>query len=66
MPADITIFGEKDYRQLLVVKRMVRDLAFPIVVLPGPCRGATLAMSSRNVYLDPGERASPLALRRPP
>lgn len=56
---DIAVFGEKDYQQLLVVKRLVRDLNFPIAILPGPTAREPdgLAMSSRNVYLDPQERA---------
>ena len=56
---DIAVFGEKDYQQLLVVKRMVKDMAFPITILPGPIMRERdgLAMSSRNVYLDPKERS---------
>ena len=56
---DVAVFGEKDYQQLLVVKRMVKDLAFPITILPGPTvrEGDSLAMSSRNVYLDARERS---------
>ena len=56
---DVAVFGEKDYQQLLVVKRMVKDLAFPITILPGPImrEGDGLAMSSRNVYLDARERS---------
>jgi pantoate--beta-alanine ligase len=56
---DVAVFGEKDYQQLLVVKRLVRDLNFPISILPAPIMRETdgLAMSSRNVYLDADERA---------
>lgn len=56
---DLAVFGEKDYQQLLVVKRLVRDLHFPIAIVSGPVirESDGLAMSSRNVYLSSEERA---------
>jgi pantoate--beta-alanine ligase len=59
-------FGEKDYQQLRVVERMVRDLDVPTAIVPcETVREADgLAMSSRNAYFSPGERRAAVALWR--
>lgn len=64
--ADVAAFGRKDYQQLAVIRYLVRDLAFPIEILPGDTlrEGDGLAMSSRNQYLSAQERAlAPLVHR---
>lgn len=61
---DRAYFGEKDYQQLQIIKRMVRDLAFELEIVPCPTirEPDGLAMSSRNSYLDPDARRHALAL----
>jgi len=63
---DLAFFGQKDAAQATIVRRMVRDLNFPveIVVCPIVREPDGLAMSSRNAYLSPQERKSALVLNR--
>jgi len=62
----VALFGDKDYQQLQVLKRMVADLNVPVEVVGMPIvrEADGLAMSSRNAYLSPDERKHALVLSR--
>lgn len=62
----LAVFGKKDYQQWLVIRRMVAQFAMPIEVLAGEIARDPdgLALSSRNVYLDPARRAQAPALNQ--
>lgn len=63
---DIAVFGRKDAQQLLIIKRMVRDLNFPIQIIEGALirEKDGLALSSRNRYLSDDERQRALVISR--
>ncbi len=64
--ADKSYFGQKDYQQYLIIKRMAADLNFAVEVIAAPIvrEDDGLAMSSRNVYLSPVQRTEALVLNR--
>jgi len=66
MPNGVAAFGKKDYQQVMVVRRMVQQLALPIDILAGETQRASdgLALSSRNSYLTEAERLEAVELSK--
>lgn len=63
---DVSVFGAKDFQQAAIIKRMVRDLNFPVKIVVAPIHREpdSLAMSSRNKYLSPTQREQATILWR--
>ncbi len=63
---EVAVFGQKDIQQATLIRRMVRDLDFPVdlVIVPTVRESDGVALSSRNAYLDPGQRQQAQALSR--
>jgi pantoate--beta-alanine ligase len=63
---EAAFFGQKDAAQLAIIRRMVRDLNFPVEIVACPIvrEPDGLALSSRNLYLDPQQRKAAIALHR--
>ena len=61
---DVAVFGQKDFQQAAVIQRMVADMNFPLKMIVAPTLRESdgLAMSSRNKYLDPEQRAQAVVL----